>query len=99
MTYLKVKANKILKVIIEWELERFLLKYLIKNLYFPIWVRQFALLSLTKLPLQSSFSYLHNRCYFSNQPRSILTFFKLNRVRFKMLLVRADLTGVKKKSW
>lgn len=98
MTYLKIKANKVVKIVIEWELERLILKYLIKNLYLPIWVRQFALLALSNLPQQSSISYLKHRCYFSNQPRSLLHFFKLNRVRFKTLLVKSDVLGLQKSS-
>ena len=98
MTYLKIKANKVFKLVIEWELERWLLKYLVKNLILPIWVRQFSILSLSSLPQNSSTTYLKHRCYFSNQPRSLISFFKLNRVRFKTLLVRADLVGLQKSS-
>lgn len=99
MHYLKIKANKIMKIVIEWELERLILRYLSRNLYLPVWVRQFSLLALLNLPQYSSFSYLKHRCYFSNQPRSIIHFFKLNRFRFKTLLVRADLQGIQKSSW
>jgi len=94
MRYLKAKALKIFKLVIEWELCRTILKYIIRNLFLPSWVRQYSLFASTLIPMQSSAAYLSLRCFFSNQPRSILTFFKMNRVRFKHST--AALTGVKK---
>lgn len=35
MKYLKIKALKIFKLILEWELSRTILKYIIKNLFLP----------------------------------------------------------------
>ena len=98
MKYLKTKALKIFKLIIEWELTRTILKYMIKNLFLPHWVRQFALFNYAFLPIQSSLTYLSLRCFFSNQPNSIITFFKMNRVRFKFATTKGVLSGVKKHS-
>lgn len=99
MKYLKTKARKIYKLIVEWELYRMILKYSIKNLFLPYWVRQYALNSLNFLPIQSSVSYAHLRCFLSNQPRSVLMLFKLNRFRFKYLIAKGHVTGIKKSSW
>jgi len=99
MQYLKTKAHKIFKVVVEWELYRLILKYIIKNLFLPVWLRQYALISLAFLPLHSSTAFAHVRCIISNQSRSVLTFFKLNRFRFKFLNSKTDLTGIKKSMW
>lgn len=96
MKYLKVKAYKIMKLLVEWEVYRLILKYCIRNQFCPSPLRQFAILELASLPLGSSIVHLKLRCFFSNQSRSLLTFFKLNRMRFKVTLSAGLMNGVKK---
>lgn len=98
MRYLKIKAYKIFKIIIEWELARTLLKFIINNLYLPYIVRQYALIKLANFKLSASTVYLKSRCFISNQPRSIISLFKLNRVRFKFNIRYGLLAGIKKSS-
>jgi len=69
-----------------------------QNLYLPYWLRQYAVLTVILLPLHTSASYLKLRCFFSNQSRSILTHFKMNRFRFKQAISQNQLTGISKSS-
>lgn len=100
MHYLQTKANKIFKIIIENELTRGLLRYVIKNQTLPFWIRQLAVnILVTAFSLKSSLTYLRRRCYFTNRARSLNSFLKLNRMRMKTLVGRAQLTGIMKNTW
>jgi small subunit ribosomal protein S14 len=54
---------------------------------------------LQKLPLNSSLSRLHNRCFISGRPKGYYRFFGLSRHFLREMAHDGLLPGVKKASW
>ncbi|XAR72466.1 hypothetical protein NMG60_11019110 [Bertholletia excelsa] len=54
---------------------------------------------LSKLPRNSSFARVRNRCIFTGRPRSVYEFFRISRIVFRGLASRGPLMGIKKSSW
>lgn len=66
----------------EHEVTRNALKYIAKNTELLPRVRLEAQLQLTAMPKYTSYSQVKNRCVASGHAKSVLTDFKLNRVRY-----------------
>ena len=54
---------------------------------------------LSKLPRNSSFARVRNRCISTGRPRSVYEFFRISRIVFRGLASRGPLMGIKKSSW
>ena len=54
---------------------------------------------LQKLPLNSSPTRLHNRCFLTGRPKGYYRFFGLSRHMLRKLAHQGALAGVKKASW
>ncbi|KAK7355646.1 hypothetical protein VNO80_14906 [Phaseolus coccineus] len=54
---------------------------------------------LSKLPRNSSFAQVRNRCISTGRPHSVYEFFRISRIVFRGLASRGPLMGIKKSSW
>lgn len=55
--------------------------------------------SLQKLPKNSSYVRLHNRCLLTGRPRGYMRQFGISRVTFREMALSGKIPGVKKASW
>ena len=83
----------------KYELRRNLYKALCKDPDLPSDMRDIHRNKLSKLPRNSSFTRVRNRCIFTGRPRSVYAFFRISRIVFRGLASRGSLMGVKKASW
>ncbi|KAL9234793.1 hypothetical protein vseg_009619 [Gypsophila vaccaria] len=78
-----------------------------RNLYKAMWMdtdlpssmREKARYKLSKLPRNSAFNRLRNRCIFTGRPRAVYEKFRMSRIVFRELASKGELLGVKKASW
>ncbi|KAL9248357.1 hypothetical protein vseg_021688 [Gypsophila vaccaria] len=61
--------------------------------------REKARYKLSKLPRNSAFNRLRNRCIFTGRPRAVYEKFRMSRIVFRELASKGELLGVKKASW
>ncbi|MDP4826091.1 MAG: 30S ribosomal protein S14, partial [Flavobacteriales bacterium] len=54
---------------------------------------------LQKLPKNSSYVRLHNRCLLTGRPRGYMRQFGISRVTFREMALSGKIPGVKKASW
>nr|UJP67987.1 ribosomal protein S14 [Dinetus racemosus] len=80
----------------QYELRRKLYKAFCKDPYLPSDMRD---KHRYKLPRNSSFARVRNRCIFTGRPRSVYEFFLIYRIVFRGLASRGPLMGIKKSSW
>ncbi|OMP04622.1 Ribosomal protein S14 [Corchorus capsularis] len=83
----------------KYELRRKLYKAFCKDSDLPNDLREKNRYKLSKLPRNSSFARVRNRCIFTGRPRSVYEFFRMSRIVFRGLASRGELMGVKKASW
>ncbi|KAG2672345.1 hypothetical protein I3760_13G035700 [Carya illinoinensis] len=83
----------------KFELKRKLFKAFLRDPDLPAEVREQQQYKLAKLPRNSSFTRLRNRCIFTGRPRGVYQFFRMSRIVFRELASRGALNGVKKASW
>ncbi|KAJ6837760.1 ribosomal protein L5 [Iris pallida] len=55
--------------------------------------------NLSKLPINSSFARVRNRCISTGRPHSVVEFFRISYIVFRRLASRGSLMGIKKLSW
>jgi small subunit ribosomal protein S14 len=55
--------------------------------------------ALQKLPKNSSYIRLHNRCNLSGRPKGYMRQFGVSRINFREMALRGLIPGVKKASW
>lgn len=82
----------------KYELRRKLYKAFC-NINIPSDMRDKHRYKLSKLPRNSSFARVRNRCIFTGRPRSVYEFFRIYRIVFRGLASRGSLMGIKKSSW
>lgn len=58
-----------------------------------------AMMSLQKLPANSSKIRLHNRCGLTGRPRGYMRQFGISRVTFREMALEGKIPGVRKGSW
>ena len=97
------------KALIERQQKRQLLvhKYYVKRFDFKKQIKKEELLQkkfklqqkLQKLPRDSSYIRLHNRCLFSGRPKGFFRDFQLSRHFLREMALLGLLPGVKKASW
>lgn len=54
---------------------------------------------LDKLPRNSSYVRLHNRCQLTGRPKGYMRKFGINRVTFRQMALEGKIPGVTKASW
>lgn len=75
------------------------LKEIVKNLNTSDEERLAAVISLNKLPKNSSPTRLRNRCQFTGRSRGFLRKFKMSRLCFRELANQGFIPGITKASW
>lgn len=55
--------------------------------------------ALQKLPKNSSYVRLHNRCNLSGRPKGYIRQFGVSRINFREMALKGLIPGVKKASW
>ncbi|KAG5540989.1 hypothetical protein RHGRI_021022 [Rhododendron griersonianum] len=83
----------------KYEQKRNLYKALCKDPGLPAELRERYRYKLSKLPRNSSFGRVRNRCIYTGRPRSVYKLFRMSRIVFRGLASRGALMGVKKSSW
>ncbi|KAK7296915.1 hypothetical protein VNO77_49347 [Canavalia gladiata] len=83
----------------KYELRRKLYKAFCKDSDLPSDMRDKLRYKLSKLPRNSSFARVRNRCISTGRPRSVYEFFRISRIVFRGLASRGPLMGIKKSSW
>ncbi|GAB2226523.1 hypothetical protein Droror1_Dr00022333 [Drosera rotundifolia] len=81
------------------EVKRMLYKAMCNDPSLPIEVREKQRYKLSKLPRNSSFTRIRNRCIFSGRPRAVYQKFRMSRIVFRSLASQGQVMGVKKASW
>ncbi|KAI1007551.1 hypothetical protein K3495_g674 [Podosphaera aphanis] len=87
------------KVFAEHEPERQALRYIIRNLQFPLRTRMQAQLELSKMHCYTRPTQIRNRCIIGGKGRGIMTDFKMSRYNFRINALEGNLPGVKKAMW
>ena len=98
MRYLLIKNKKIYNLLYKNELKRIQYKSVIYNRQLPHYIRQMAIFKLSRLDSKSSVVSLRQRCYFTNRSRSVFNFFKIARMKLRLLISNNYLNGIKKSS-
>lgn len=75
------------------------LKEIVKNLNTSDEERLAAMISLNKLPKNSSPTRLRNRCQFTGRSRGFLRKFKMSRLCFREMANQGFIPGIVKASW
>lgn len=83
----------------KYELRRKLYKAISKDPSLPSDMREKHRYKLSKLPRNSSFVRIRNRCIFSGRPRAVYELFRMSRIVFRELASKGSLMGIKKSSW
>ncbi|KAH0438667.1 hypothetical protein IEQ34_023425 [Dendrobium chrysotoxum] len=83
----------------KYELRRKLSKAFCQDPDLPYDMRDKHRSKLSKLPRNSSFARVRNRCISTGRPRGVLEFFRISRIVFRGLASRGALMGIKKSSW
>ncbi|KAL1537468.1 Sdh2-1p [Salvia divinorum] len=83
----------------KYELRRNLYKALCRDPDLPNAMRVKHRCKLSKLPRNSSFTRVTNRCIFSGRSRAVYKKFRISRIVFRTLANQGQLMGIKKASW
>ena len=75
------------------------LKKLIKNAILSDDARELAVIQLQKLPRDSSYTRIRNRCNLTGRPHGYYRKFGLSRNKLREAVMRGDVPGVTKASW
>ncbi|XP_056864740.1 ribosomal protein S14, mitochondrial-like [Raphanus sativus] len=82
-----------------FELRRKLYKAFCKDPELPVEMREKNRYKLSKLPRNSAFTRIRNRCVFTGRSRSVTELFRMSRICFRGLANKGELMGIKKSSW
>nr|AKT94002.1 ribosomal protein S14 [Acanthamoeba castellanii] len=96
MRYLLIKNKKLYKLFFKFELKRLQYKSIMLNTKLPNFVRHKALAYINKLNKNSSYVNIKQRCFITNNGRSVLNHFKLSRIKLRLLISNNYMNGVKK---
>nr|WML72271.1 ribosomal protein S14 [Ceratophyllum demersum] len=95
----KIRDHKRRLLAAKYELRRSLYKAFCKDPLIDSDMRDKHRVLLSKLPRNSSFSRVRNRCISTGRPRGVYEFFRISRIVFRGLASRGPLMGIKKSSW
>ena len=93
------KDNTRRQLVLKNETKRLEYKSIIKNLNLPKEVRYEYVSKLNNLNRNSSQIRVRNRCILTGRGRSIYSFCRLSRLKFRELAAQGGLAGIKKSSW
>ncbi len=93
------RENKRNKLVGKYEVKRRALKELIRDPNTSDEDKEAALLSLQKLPRDSSPSRRRNRCSITGRPHGVYRKFGLGRNKLREATMRGDVPGLSKASW
>jgi|SRR4051794_22880884 ribosomal protein S14 len=96
MKYLLIKNKKLYNLFYKFELKRLQYKSLFFNTKLPYYIRQEAFLSLTKIDKNASYVAIKQRCFITNNGRSVLNHFKISRIKLRLLISNNYINGIKK---
>ncbi len=96
MRYLLIKNKKLYKLFFKLELKRLQYKSIMLNTKLPNFMRHRALICINKLNKNSSYISIKQRCFITNNGRSVLNHFKLSRIKLRSLISNNYINGVKK---
>jgi small subunit ribosomal protein S14 len=96
---LNIRDHKRRLLAAKYELRRKLYKAFCKDPNLPSEMRDKHRYKLSKLPRNSSFARVRNRCISTGRPRSVYELFRISRIVFRGLASRGPLMGIKKSSW
>ena len=96
MKYLLIKNKKLYKLFFKFELKRLQYKSVMLNTRLPNYIRQKAFMYINKLDKNTSYVAIKQRCFLSNNGRSVLNHFKLSRIKLRLLISNNYINGVKK---
>uniref|UniRef100_A0A1J3H7T9 Small ribosomal subunit protein uS14m n=1 Tax=Noccaea caerulescens TaxID=107243 RepID=A0A1J3H7T9_NOCCA len=82
-----------------FEVKRKLYKAFCKDPDLPSEMRDKNRYKLSKLPRNSAFVRIRNRCVFTGRSRSVTELFRISRICFRGLANKGALMGIKKSSW
>ncbi|CAA7062354.1 unnamed protein product [Microthlaspi erraticum] len=82
-----------------FEVKRKLYKAFCKDPDLPSEMRDKNRYKLSKLPRNSAFVRIRNRCVFTGRSRSVTELFRISRICFRDLANKGALMGIKKSSW
>lgn len=98
MRYLLIKNKKIYTLLYKHELKRIQYKSIIYNRKLPFYIRQHAISFLNNMDKKTSIVKLRQRCFFTNRSRSVSNFFKIARMKLRLLISNNFINGLKKSS-
>jgi ribosomal protein S14 len=96
MKYHLIKNKKLYKLFFKFELKRLQYKSVMLNTRLPNYIRQKAFMYINKLDKNTSYVAIKQRCFLSNNGRSVLNHFKLSRIKLRLLISNNYVNGVKK---
>lgn len=99
MRYLIIKNKKLYKLFYKLELKRVQYKSLFYNRLLPNYIRNRAFCVLKSIDKKSSMTRIKQRCFITNNSRSVINHFKISRIKLRTLISNNYLNGVKKLSW
>ncbi len=93
------KDNQKRHLVLQNEIKRLEYKSIIKNFNLPKEIRYEYVSKLNKLNKNGSKIRVRNRCVITGRSRSVYSFCKLSRLKFRELAAQGSLAGIKKSSW
>ncbi|KAL4181306.1 hypothetical protein AMTRI_Chr12g270570 [Amborella trichopoda] len=95
----KIRDHKHRLLVAKYELRRKLYKAFCKDPNLPSDVQDKHRYKLSKLPRNSSFARVRNRCISTSHPHSLYEFFRISCIVFRGLASLGPLMSIKKSSW
>jgi ribosomal protein S14 len=96
MKYLVIKNKKFYELFFKFELRRLQYKSVFYNTNVPNYIRQQAFEHLKNIGHNSSYLKIKQRCFITNNGRSVFNHFKLSRIKLRLLISNNYINGVKK---
>ncbi len=93
------RENKRVKLVKKYEAKRAALKEIIRDPNASFEDKESAHLKLQKLPRDSSYARLRNRCNLTGRPHGYYRKFGLSRNKLREATMRGDVPGLTKASW
>ena len=87
------------RLVAKFAAKRAELKETARNLDLPMEERFKAVLTLAKLPRDSSATRLHSRCEVSGRPKAYYRKFRMSRIALRDLASKGEIPGMVKSSW
>jgi small subunit ribosomal protein S14 len=96
MKYLLIKNRRLYKLFLKFELKRLQFKSIFFNKKIPNYIRQQAFVNLNYINKNSSYTSIKQRCFITNNARSVSNHFKFSRIKLRLLISNNYINGVKK---